>query len=190
MTQSPDPGAHLPPATQQEADPDLRNPRRSWIVAAVLGAALAGLLAASFVVFAPAPPRFPVVLPDVVAPEASAAIAPSPSASAPLAVSVAPHDWPEVTGMDRAAALKTLARHDEELRGCWPEPPEYDPEVARPSLLVRITVKGDGKVREVELVEDDIQEEAVTACMERVLRGVRFPRAGGKDATVSMLWKF
>ena len=171
---------------------ELRELKRSWIIAALIGSAFAGLLAAGFVVFSPAPPRFPVVLPPLAPVDAQAEPAPPiASESASLAVSVeATHEWPEVEGLDRAAAAKTLASHDHAIRECWPAPPPLDSAVARPSLLVRMTVASGGKISELQIVESDIEDTGVTSCIEGVLRSLHFRRAPGKDATVSMLWKF
>lgn len=178
----------IPPGTNVPPIPELR---RSWVIAALGGAAAAGLLAALFVLLAPAPPRRTIVLAEA-APASEASAAPSAAVpSASLAVSISPvHDWPEVTGLDRASAKATLDKHEAEVRKCYPEPPPEDPDVARPGIQVELTIKGDGTVEDVTVVEDDLGDEAVSACMDKVLRRMRFKRKPGEEATVNMLWTF
>jgi hypothetical protein len=177
--QSP-PGTNVPPA------PELR---RSWVIAALAGAVAAGIMATMSVVLAPAPPRRIIVLPDAAPRPEAAAASVAPSAS--LAVSISPvHDWPEVEGMDRAAAKATLDHHEAAVRKCNKEPPSDDPEVARPGVQVQLTVKADGAVSEVAIVENDVADPDFPACLEKVLRKVQFRPKPGKEASVTMLWTF
>jgi hypothetical protein len=175
-----------PPGTNVPPPPELR---RSWVIAALGGAVAAGVMATLFVVLAPPPPHRTIVLPDA-APRPEAAAAPS-SPAARLSVSISPvHDWPEVTGMDRTAAKATLEQHELAIRKCNHEPPPEDEEVARPGVQVQLTIKADGTVGGVDIVENDVADPEFPACIEKVLRKIQFRPKPGKEASVTMLWTF
>lgn len=114
------------------------------------------------------------------------------SATGPSVVaSVADDDsWPIVEGMDREQALTTLTFHEPEIRRCMSRSPDFDPAMPSVALWIGMTVRGDGTVARLDTLEDGIHDEAITGCVEKILRKMHFRRKGGKEATVSMRWRF
>ena len=188
---------------------DARLPRPAWIAAAGAGAAGAAALAALFALTAPPPPSRPDVRADAgvraVSSSADARVEATPVeasgepassvaivASDPsVFASVAPDElWPVVEGMPRQATLDTLAFHEPEIRRCASQSSNVDPGMPVVSLWIRMTVRGDGTVAKLETLEDSVRDETATDCIDKVLRKMHFRRAGGKNATVSMRWRF
>ncbi|MBI5535851.1 MAG: hypothetical protein HY898_24240 [Deltaproteobacteria bacterium] len=188
--------------------PDPRTPRLDWIAAAGAGAAAAAVLVTIFALTAPTPPSRPDMRQDAAAPApkrsaqapagsgSSAEDVPSGavalSASGPSVVASVANDdsWPVVEGMARDSALDTLTFHEPEIRRCLSRSAEFDPGMPVAPLWITMTVRGDGTVVKLETLEDGVHDEAITGCVEKILRKMHFRRKGGKDATVSMRWRF
>jgi hypothetical protein len=88
--------------------------------------------------------------------------------------------------MTREAALAGLRAIETSARGCYLESSSVDP-VKPVSARYRLSVRRDGSVESVGVVEDLIDDAVVSPCLSRTLAGVRFERlAGAQRATVTV----
>lgn len=98
-----------------------------------------------------------------------------------------------VEGMDRDEAIATLHKHDKSIRACG-APAASAAASAEPfepagGIRVRIVVRADGAVQDVEVVEHEPPDDRVAECVQKAIRKIRFKRPGS-PASVETAWSF
>ena len=96
-----------------------------------------------------------------------------------------------VTGhVDASVIRRVVLRRVAALRACYERQLRVKPGLAG-KLVVKWTIDERGRVKDVEIVEDTLNDEAVASCVTRIVRRMRFPRpAGGQETQITYPFVF
>lgn len=158
-----------------------------WVVAVGVGIFFAAALAITIAVATPKPPDHPSAAYSAAFADMRWIPPPAPPSASAIEVEVA---GPEIEGMDPEETVEVLHKHDDAIRACGKPVASAESEVEpAEGMRVRIQVRVDGTVQDVEILESDADDERVSACVQKVIRKIRFKRPG-QPATVVTAWSF
>ena len=97
-----------------------------------------------------------------------------------------------VAGNSKEVVAKVLAQARNQVRYCYEKELQRKPDL-RGKVTLTFVINGEGVVIDVKITQSTLGDngKAVCACVERIVRGLRFPRpAGGGATTVTYPWIF
>ena len=158
-----------------------------WVVAVGVGVFVAAALAITIAVATPKPPDHPSAAYSAAFADMRWIPPPAPPSASAIEVEVA---GPEIEGMDPEETVAVLHKHDDAVRACAKPAASAESEVEPTGgMRVRIQVRVDGTVQDVEILESDADDERVSACVQKVIRKIRFKRPS-QPATIVTAWSF